>query len=291
MVPRRQFEECLLGHLIADARDERAPGDFAALGQRFFEVGEGIEGIQGEQGVEGSAGLVAPFLQTQDKGEELARLEVALIEVETPRRIDSGPREVPGVQGQLRELRPRGTAQFDRLRRQLEAVAGVVESAEPPRGEAVVVVRGRVVGVNGEGSARQVEGTLGIHGEETKKGEVAKSGHVVRVLAQAGLERRSSLGVGALPEQLLALEPEAVHRVPVEISGRLQWTREFSHARVPVPFQPVSADPDAQAFGRYGHGHGRGPGLEGFRGDGRGKDDTLAVEHLEGVFDRRERRE
>ena len=176
-------------------------------------------------------------------------LEVAEVEVEAALGVEGGALEVAAADRQPRELRPGGAAQLHRLRGQLEAVPRVGRPAEPRRGEAVGVVRERVVGVDREGPPREVERPVVVHRAIAEEREVAEGGDVVRVLLQARLEGLAGRAVGALAEVLLAGEPEAVDRAPVEVGRRLERPREGPRVGGAAPLEAVP-DPHPQALPR-----------------------------------------
>ena len=111
----------------------------------------------------------------------------------------------------------------------------------------------------------------------------------MRVLLQARLEGRLRLPVVALPDPLLARQPESLCRRPVEVFRRLERPRQLVVRKGPV-VQP-RADADAHPIGRHGRVNDLPPHLH--RGElqpGR-EDDAVAVEHLERIVDAFERRQ
>ena len=131
---------------------------------------------------------------------------------------------------------------------------------------------------------------LGVHRAVAEEGEVAQRGDVVRVLLQARLEGLAGRAVGALAEVLLAREPQAVDRVPVEVGRRLERPRERSRVRGAAPLEAV-ADPHPQALLRDRDGHGLRPRLERHRLDLGLEDHLVPVEDLQLLADGLERRE
>ena len=149
-----------------------------------------------------------------------------------------------------RELRPRRATILWRQGRKLEPVFRVCQLSQSAIRDAIVVVRGGVIGINGQRRERELSRRRVFSASHRKHRAICERGDIVGVLEQRAVEHRARLGVLALADPLLAARPESVRRVPVERGGCVERAREIVHALVHHVLEQIAAECDTHRVAR-----------------------------------------
>ena len=234
-------------HLVADAVDECPAVLFVLLYEVPLETREMTQRHEGGHAV--GLGCRAVPAQPGEKRGQLSRVEIVGVGPETLLRVLQRGGVVASPRVDLRRFRHRRGPERRRRGRDLETVQRVDAAAQTHRRQAVVVVRRRIVRVDGESPPRQIPRALVVHRAIAHHRQVGQRRQVVRILLQAGLERRLRLPVVALPDPLLARQPKSLRRCPVEVLRRLEGPGQCVIRCRPV-VQPVPRA-DAQPLRRH----------------------------------------